>query len=211
MKKVKDNPWLLFATGLILGLIIYAAYTHFNPSQPAQSSEEVTIPVNFDISAHDHILGNYDAPVTFVVFNDFACPYCKEYALNLEKLTSAYPDRVRIVWKHFPLNPDDFTPSIASECADEQGEFWSYAQKLYSYPSLVDSQNYLQFATELDLNQNQFDTCLLSDKYRAKVEADYYEGIIKGVVGAPATFVNGEYIPGAIPYSRLEEIVGGLI
>ena len=211
MKKIKDNPWLLFVTGLILGLLIYAAYSYFNSPSQDQATQQVTPPATFQIGPHNHILGSYDAPVTLVVFNDFACLYCKEYALNLEELIDNYPNQVRLVWKHFPLNPNDLLPAIASECAHQQGQFWPYANQLYTHPDVFDDQFYLSAAADLGLDQAQFNLCLNSDKYQAKVEADYYEGIIKGVIGAPATFINGQYIPGLIPLSRLEEIVNDLI
>ena len=146
-----------------------------------------------------------------VVFNDFTCPYCQDYALNLENLMLNHSDQVRLVWKHFPLNPNDLSPAIASECADQQAEFWPYAHRLYTHTGSFDDQFYLTAAAELDLDQTQFSDCLESDKYEAKVQADYYEGIIKGVIGAPATFVNGEYVPGLIPLDRLREIIDSLI
>lgn len=211
MRKIKDNPWLLFIIGLILGILAYSAYSYLNSSENDQPAEVVTQPATFQISPYNHLQGSYDAPVTLVVFNDFTCPYCQDYFANLQSLMANYNQDIRLVWKHFPLNSQELSPAIASECADEQGQFWPYANLLSSHPGAFNTEFYLQAATDLNLDQAQFSSCLQSDKYEAKVQADYYEGIIKGVIGAPATFINGEYLPGLIPLERLVEFINDLI
>lgn len=199
--------WKIFIFGIIIGLAIFAIANYLNKSKTSTVSEKVTQPVNFDINVNNHIKGAYDAPVDLVVFNDYTCKYCQEYALNLEKLLEQQPGQVRVIWKHFPLNQNYLTAAVAAECAYDQGKFWEYSHELYSHQDEYTNEFYLTTATDLGLDLGQFSICLNSDKYVAKIKADYYEGIMKGVIGAPATFVNGEYIPGVIPVERLVSLV----
>ncbi len=214
------KQWKIFLLGLILGILVMAVIVYFYPSiltprrtitkSTTRQTQFVQQPVIFDIGPYNHILGNYNAPVTLVVFNDFTCSYCQQYALTLEKLVQQRPQRVRIVWKHFPLNQQYLLADVASECADEQGKFWAYAAKLYHHTGDFTHDFYLQAAQELKLNSQKFNQCLASDKYKAKIKADYYEGIMKGVIGAPATFINGNYQAGALSLTQLIKAVDQL-
>ncbi len=212
MHPIKKHILISLILGLALGVAAYGVVDYGlnkNKQNSPQTSNhsQTKQPVIFEIGPHNHILGEYSSPLTLVVFNDFTCPYCKEYADNLETLEGQYSGQVRIVWKHFPLNVDYILPAVASECAYEQGSFWSYAHELYNHQGNYSQAELSDMADNLEIDMAQFSNCLESDKYDAKVRADYYKGIMSGVMGAPATFIHGEYIPGAIPLSRLKEIV----
>lgn len=208
MKRFKKNIYIviIFFLGAAFGFLVFAFWgSHGNKSTSEENMADV--PVNFDIKADSHFRGNFNAPNTLVVFNDFACPYCRQYALTLEKFVQNHENKVRIIWRHFPLNQDDFIPAMASECADEQGEFWQYAHELYTNDELFNDQFYYNTAKSLGLDAEQLLACLTGKKFQAKVQADYYEGVIKGVIGAPATFINGRYIAGAIPLEKLQQLI----
>ncbi len=208
--KSKRFNWKIFILGIIIGLIIFAIINYFIQRKKTLVNKHVAQPVVFNISPQDHINGNYNAPIDIVVFNDYTCKYCQEYALELEKILKRNPNKIRIIWKHFPLNQNYYTAAIAAECAAEQGKFWEYSHKIYSYKDKYTNDFYLNAAANLNLDVAKFSTCFTSDKYQAKIQADYYEGIIKGVLGAPATFINGEYIPGVIPLEKLQQVIDKL-
>jgi len=215
--KTQKFSWKIFILGLILGGTAFAFFNYFylhsqsvSTNQPAIQNKRTAQPVGFEISPYNHILGDYSAPVTLVVFNDFTCPYCQQYAITLEDLVKQRPKQVRVVWKHFPLNQQYLLADVASECAAEQGKFWQYASRLYHHSGAYTRDFYLKSAQKLNLNQSKFKQCLSSDKYNAKIKADYYEGLMKGVVGAPASFINGNYQPGALPLEQLLKAVDQL-
>ncbi len=211
------NPRWVFVFGFLVGILFLGLFLYFSgfkfPHSSSPTSNQSSPLAVFDIKPGDHVLGSPNAPVTLVVFNDFACPYCRQYALTLEKLVERLPKKVRVVWKHFPLNEQDMQPALASECAAEQQKFWPYAHRLYANKSeaTADTKFYLSLAGQLKLDVDKFTACLNSAKYRAKVEADYYEGIAKGLLGAPSTFINGRYLPGVIPLTDLEEKVNAAV
>jgi protein-disulfide isomerase len=205
MKILKNHPWLIFLVGILVGLVIFWIYSGAKSNNIEPENKEDTL-VTFDIKLSDHFLGSFNADNTIVVFNDYTCPYCKEYALTLEEFAKNNKN-TRIVWKHFPLDQNDLSASLSAECADEQGLFWLYSSDLYSSEEEFNSYLYLDIAKNLDLDLEQFTNCLESQKYASKVKADYHLGIIKGVIGSPATFINGTYVAGAIPLEGLEELI----
>ena len=185
-----------------------------NPTTDQQqpAGENTTIQ-NFEISNNNHVRGNFNASVTLVEFSDFECPFCERIYPTLNKILSDYKDKVRLVYKHFPLgfHPNAQKAAEASECADEQGKFWEYHDKLFENYQKYSSDNFKQWAKDLGLNIGKFNDCLDSGKFSQKVKADYQEGLQKGVNGTPATFVNGQLVVGAQPYEAFKQVIDGLI
>lgn len=176
-----------------------------NPSAPGEPSAQAisTTVESFEITRASHVRGEFNAPVTLVVFSDFECPFCARHYKTLKQLLNDYDGKVRLVYKHFPL---DFHQNAqkaaeASECAAEQGKFWEYHDKLFdNLDTGYSIEKFKSWAKELGLSVDQFNRCLDSDKYRDKVIIDYREGVDKGVTGTPTTFVNGRAVVGALPY-----------
>jgi len=180
------------------------------PSQPQPTAS----PVEFKITKDDHIRGNFDASITLVEFSDFECPFCGRHFPTLNKILSDYQGKVRLVYKHFPLgfHPNAQKAAEASECAWEQGKFWEYHDKVFeNQASGLSLEKFKQWAKELGLNTKKFNDCLDSGKYAQKVQADYQEGLQKGVNGTPATFVNGQLVSGALPYESFKKIIDSLL
>jgi protein-disulfide isomerase/copper chaperone CopZ len=184
--------------------------TQLSLEQPSQ--EPVA---EFKITKDDHIRGDFNAPITLVEFSDFECSFCARHYLTLNKILSDYQGKVRLVYKHFPLgfHPNAQKAAEASECADEQGKFWEYHDKLFENlaTSGYSLANFKQWAKDLGLNINKFNNCLDFGKYTSKVQTDYQEGLQKGVKGTPATFVNGQLVSGALPYESFKQIIDNLL
>ena len=181
----------------------------------AQNQQVAGVTVqDFNITKADHVRGNFNAPITLVEFSDFECPFCEKHFPTLNKILSDYGDKVRLVYKHFPLpfHPNAQKAAESSECASEQGKFWEYHDKLFENLSLgYGLDNFKQWAKDLNLNSEQFNGCLDSGKYAQKVQADFQEGQEVGVKGTPATFINGNLVSGALPYEAFEQLIGDLL
>lgn len=181
--------------------------------QPSPNNRNAAIQT-FEITKTNHVRGDFNAPITLVEFSDFECPFCERHFPTLNKILEDYKGKVRLVYKHFPLgfHPNAQKAAEASECADEQGKFWEYHDKLFeNQPTGYSLEKFKQWAKDLGLNANKFNDCLDSGKYAKKVQADYQEGVARGVNGTPATFVNGQLVSGALPYEVFKQIIDNLI
>jgi len=169
----------------------------------------------FEITKDNHIRGDFSAPITLVEFSDFECPFCARHYPTLTKVLDDYKGKVRLVYKHFPLSihPNSQKAAEASECADEQGKFWEYHDKLFENlaASGYSVANFKQWAKDLGLDSGKFDGCLDSGKFAQKVRDDFQEGSGKGVNGTPATFINGQLVSGALPYESFKQIIDSLL
>jgi protein-disulfide isomerase len=166
-------------------------------------------PVSVDAKT-DHILGNNKAPVTIVEFSDFQCPFCERFAPTVKKVVNDYKDKVRLVYKHFPLDsshPWARPAALASECAAEQGKFWEYHDALFARQDEFSADFWGKLASELKLNTGKFNDCVQSEKYENKVQSDYQQGLAAGARGTPHTVINGTPVSGAVPYEQLKAVI----
>ncbi len=175
-------------------------------NQPAIQTFEIT-------QKNNHIRGDFNAPITLVEFSDFECPFSEKNYPTMNKIFENYNGKVRLVYKHFPLSfhQNAQKAAEASECADEQGKFWEYHDKIFENQSSgLSVEKFKQWAANLDLNTKKFNDCLDSGKYTQKVQDDFQEGQQKEVNGTPATFINGQLISGALPYDSFKQIIDSL-
>ncbi|MGI9628251.1 MAG: thioredoxin domain-containing protein [Longimicrobiales bacterium] len=150
------------------------------------------------------------APITVVEFADFQCPYCGQLSEVLDQLTDAYPNEIRLVYRHFPLpdlHPHAQKSAEASLCADKQGKFWEMHDALYADQDALDVASLKSVARSLGLDGDAFDQCLDASEFRDEVAADRAAGRIAGVRGTPALFINGRFISGIQRYGTLVEII----
>ena len=95
----------------------------------------------------------------------------------------------------------------AAQCANEQGKFWEYHDKVFANQRAISDDDLKKYASELGLNVEAFAACYSSGKFRADVEKDAAEGAKVGVKGTPAFFVNGRFLSGAQPFEAFKTII----
>ncbi|MCB0176771.1 MAG: DsbA family protein [Anaerolineae bacterium] len=208
-----DSSGGLKTYGLIIGVVavalaVVAAIAVFGGSnQPPPPTPEAS----FDKSE-----GAADAPVVVVEYADFQCPYCREFATGPERqLKQDYIDQglVRYVFHHMAFIGDESRwAAAASECANEQGHFWDYHDKLFASQTGENVgdftyDNLKRFAAELNLDVQQFDQCLDSGKYEAKVQQEVAAAQRSGVTSTPTLFVNGQLIKQGSNYQVLQRAI----
>lgn len=167
---------------------------------------DVIYPVPIDDSPQR---GPAVAPVTIVEFADFECGFCVRGHETLEKLRRRYGDRLRVVFKHFPLNfhSHAFLAARASLAAHAQGKFWEFHDRLYQTRAEFDEATLLKIAKDLRLDLTRFKERLHSGEHDARIIADQDLGAALGVRGTPAYFVNGRAVDGAVPELEFRLVV----
>lgn len=162
------------------------------------------------INPDDPSEGKADAPVTVVEFSDFQCPFCQRVWPTLKQLRMKYGDRMRLVWKDFPLtqiHPQAFVAAQAGNCAREQGKFWEYHDKLFGNQAALQPANLKQYAADVGLDTAKFSQCLDSSKYEARVQTALGVGGQLGITSTPTIFVNGRMINGAQPIEVFQGVI----
>jgi len=187
-----------------------AAYSELVASlQERYNAETLLEPFRIPVEAIGPAMGPADAPVTLVEFSDFECPYCVRIYPTLQQVVKKYGDKVRLVYRQFPLDIHDnaFKAAEASLCADDQGKFWGMHNAMFDNLQAVRSGGFGELANSLGLDMKAFNVCMASGKFAAQVERDMQDGSIVGVTGTPATFVNGRLVSGAISVERLTAMI----
>jgi protein-disulfide isomerase len=114
------------------------------------------------------------------------------------------------VYRNLPLtslHSEALPSAIASLCADDQGAFWPYHDKLFSYELTFGREAYLQYASELGLDEEAFEACLDSGKFDAFIQEDMDFALNLGVRSTPTFFVNGLAIVGAQPLNAFKQLI----
>ena len=161
------------------------------------------------IPAGEPVRGAADAPVTIVEFSDFQCPYCKRAHPAVEQLLTQYGQKVRFVYRDFPLpnHPQARPASVAARCAGEQGKYWEYYKDLMETDGALDAADLKARAEKLTLDLAKFEQCAASDKYNAAIDEAEKQGRKLGVSGTPTFFVNGRRLVGVPTFEQLKEVV----
>jgi len=191
-----------------------------SPSVPTQpEGRELVSPGGqiAEVSDTDHIRGDKDSPVTIVEYSDFQCPFCSSFHSTIQRVVEEYDGKVRWVYRHFPLNSihaEAQGAAEASECADDLGgndAFWAFGDSLFENQQRLGRDLYLEVAKKTGLDASDFADCIDSNKYSQKVLDQLNDGLSAGVNGTPGNFINGQPLPGAVPYEQIKQVIDSLL
>lgn len=181
-------------------------------------------PISISID-DDPIRGDQNAPIIIVEFSDFQCPFCARFQVQtLPLILEQYVDtgKVKFVYRDFPIqnsHPNAMPAAVASECAHEQDKYWKYHDMLFENQGVWNKvetasaiEIFKEFAIKLDLNQEQFNSCLDSGKYIEEISNDLKDGRNYGVTGTPGFFIGNEDIGfvklnGAQPFEAFKSVI----
>jgi protein-disulfide isomerase len=147
-----------------------------------------SLPIN-----NSAVKGMQNAPITITLFDDFQCPYCARLVPTLEQVVAAYPQQVKVVFKHFPLSMHRFAQpaAIASLAARNQGKFWPLHDQLFANYNKLNDDLIRQLAESVGLDMVRFDLDMVNPTLQQEVAADTQLGAQAGVRGTPAVYING--------------------
>lgn len=174
-----------------------------------------------EITDEDYYLGNKNAKVVLVEYSDLECPFCKSFHPTMQQVIKDYGDKVKWVYRHFPLSfhANAQKEAEATECAGKLGgndAFWKYTDAIFERTTSNGTGFALDklapLAKELGLNESSFKQCLDSGEMTKKVTDQMAKGSEEGVTGTPGTIVvdskgEAQLIPGALPYDQVKTYI----
>lgn len=179
------------------------------PSTPPARPTRLAVP--FDPKL-DHFLGSLAAPVELIEYGDYECPDCGQaYPIVNELRRRFADDRLRFVFRHFPLYTIHSHASVAAQAAEAagaQGKYWSMHDLLYQNQDRMEVHDLTRYAIRAGLDLYRFEDDLSRERFRPRVEADYAGGERSGVRGTPTLFLNGERYVGKVELESLVTAVG---
>ena len=158
----------------------------------------------------DPAYGAETARVTIVEYSDYGCPSCQAWHNSgvLQKIRDTYGDKVRFVWKDFPVITSASPKAAeAGQCALDQGKFWEYHDLLYAKSPAIAVSELKSYAIQIGLDSTRFNNCLDSGQNAPKVDQSTNEGHQFGFNGAPAFVVNGQKLIGPPSFETLQSII----
>lgn len=161
------------------------------------------------VAANDPVRGVATAPVTIVEFSDYQCPFCARVNPTLDQVRKTYGDKVKIVFKDFPLpnHPQAPKASEAAHCAGEQGKYWEMHDLMFANQKALNVPELKQYATTLGLDATKFTQCLDSGKHASLVAAGMAQGERMGVNSTPTLYINGRALIGAQPFEAFKAVI----
>lgn len=162
------------------------------------------------VDPRDWARGPASAPVTLLEYADFQCPFCRRAFFELERLRRGLGDRIRFVFRHFPLSqmhPYATQAAEAAEAAGAQGKFWEMHDALFTHQDALGREALRAHARSLRLDVDRFTRELDEHRYLPKVRRDFRDGVRSGVNGTPTMFINGARWDG--PYTA-EALLRGM-
>lgn len=186
--------------------------------QPSVSATQV-----MQLTSHDSILGNANAPVTLIEYGDYQCPFCGQFFSQTQpQVVADYVNtgKVKMVFRNFAfLGAESTAAAQAAECSEEQNKLWAYHDALYAGKVADDQKGgseddgffnralFLKLANQVGLNVPQFTSCIDSNKFANQVAQEKLDASAAGVNSTPTVFINGQQVLGAQPYSAFKSVI----
>lgn len=146
------------------------------------------------IGERDHTLGSAAAAITLVEYGDYECPYCGTAHPVVKELRRRLGDRLRVIFRNFPLadvRPHAQHAAEAAEAAAAQGKFWEMHDYLFEHQQALEDADLIRYAGELGLDVDRFERELAEHVHAPRVREDLDGGVRSGVNRTPTFFING--------------------
>jgi protein-disulfide isomerase/uncharacterized membrane protein/rhodanese-related sulfurtransferase len=208
MARVRTNLVLCVAA-LLVGIPAFTLLSRHGelPPIPQDSPKELAERL---IRPDSHMIGNLGAPLTVVEFGDFECPGCGLSEDAARQIRAQYGDRIRFVFRQFPLSKmhrQAEKAAEASECAAEQGKFWEAVEKLYAQQADLSVDALKRYAGELGLDQSRFNQCLDNGETVSRIKQDLADGHALKVPGTPTFFIGQKMIVRPLDFAQFSQLV----
>jgi protein-disulfide isomerase len=212
--------YLIFALVAVggIGALTYASAR--SKDQVRVASVDTTLPA---VQSEGYVMGSPTAPVEVIEFGDFECPVCSQFATLTEpdvrtRLVNTGQTRFRYIDFPLEMHKNTWNASRAAACADEQGRFWEMHDALYQSQDRWNGEatsnpdKFLKsLAKQVGLKQDQFDQCVDTKKYQAKIQAHRKIAIDRRVDRTPTFFIGSTSFAGSLGYDQFKHAVDSAI
>lgn len=171
--------------------------------------ENKTTNISPTINRLDPAMGDSNAKVILIEYTDFACSPCKNINNILNEIENIYGKQIKIVFKALPVINELLSKkaAIAAYCAGEQNKFWEFKDLLFENNSILFDETFYNLAGALGLNQQNFTTCLNSQKYDALINNNIAEALKLQIISIPTIYINNEQITEYVTVDTLKNII----
>ncbi|MDX2088113.1 MAG: thioredoxin domain-containing protein [Kofleriaceae bacterium] len=152
------------------------------------------------VNEQDHIQGPSRAPLTLLEYGDYQCPYCGQAYRIIKNVQQHFGNRLRFVFRNFPLtevHPMALPAAEAAEAAGAQGKFWEMHDLLYENQPRLSMRFFLELANQLELDRERFVEDIENGTFRPVIRDDFVGGVRSGVNGTPCFFIDGDRYDGS--------------
>jgi len=163
------------------------------------TSESERPRLTLPVGDRDHSSGPADAPVTLVEYGDYQCPYCGQAYPIVEEIRKRLGERLRFVFRNFPLSQVHEHAEHAAEAAEAaaaQGKFWEMHRTLYENQAALENEDLLGYLGQIGCDVRKAADELAKGVYTKRVREDFRGGVKSGVNGTPTLFINGSRYDG---------------
>jgi protein-disulfide isomerase len=157
-------------------------------------SDQLVVELNPPVGDRDHVLGWPSAAVTLVEYADFECPHCSRAYPVVREIRESLGDRLRLVFRNFPLStihPHAQHAAEAAEAAGAQKRFWQMHDALFEHQTQLSDRHLRLYASQSGLDMDRFNREMATHAWAPAVRGHFLGGVRSGVNGAPAFFING--------------------
>ena len=174
------------------------------PQPPKLLEDPVAIP-----TAGSPVRGPAGARLTLVEFSDFQCPYCWIAVAKLNAVLNAYPGKIKLIFKEYPLDTHSQAAlaAAAAIAAHRQGKFWLMHDELFAHRRELSRPSILALARTAGFDMKRFEADLDSPETKKAVARDVEDGDRAGVEGTPSVFINGRKYNGALDLPAIRTVI----
>jgi len=195
---------------IVTGLVIRQEF--FKNSEKRSNEESIRTVKNWRQAVEEgNTVGVKSAELKIAVFYDYQCPFCKRMEETLKRVRVKYPQKVVVVYRHFPLNEVHSRArelAVAAECASRQDMFLTYHETLFTNQSRLEKASLDSLANEVGVPDiSQFNACISQERPLEKVKRDVQVAQRLGVKVTPTLFINDKMVSGAITEAKLRKLI----
>ena len=215
---MKEETQKLRIFGFAALVVIVGAIILFNLSEKSHTDTSNKNGTLIRENSHSTATGTYNYKVTMVEFGDYQCPACRFVEPEIKKLIDEYKDKVKLVYRHYPLpqHKNAVIAAQAAEAAGEQAKFWEMHAKMYeTQDKWKDIENpidfYVGLAKEFALDTTKFKASVESGKFKDIIDQDRRDADDFAISATPTLYINGEKYAGSMSYEAMKVKIDSIL